>query len=272
MVKTIITGRDSNLSRFLESGIENTVLVSSREILRKKKFLPDLQDEPVNIIINSFQPATMLNDLSFPADYIQNCITSTALILEKVKSLKVNKLIYTSSASVYGDNILCRETDATVPQNLHAALKLANEKLVEKICRDHEIDYTITRNFNMYGGEDNFSVISKILNCCKNDELLMINNNGNAIRDFIHIADIVAVYQVLLQKKGLNLINAGTGKGVSVKSILELIRSEGCKIRTENFNRPEINISTACTENLARIIDVSKFTDIRDYIREQIRT
>lgn len=43
----------------------------------------------------------------------------------------------------------------------------------------------------MYGGNDNFSIISKIIKAYKNNEEL---NNGNAIRDFIHIEDVVDIY------------------------------------------------------------------------------
>ncbi len=69
----------------------------------------------------------------------------------------------------------------------------------------------------MYGADDNFSIISKIIKAYKNNEELNIVNNGNAIRDFIHIEDVVDIYSKILDKKDIKILNIGSGNGSSIK-------------------------------------------------------
>ena len=186
MRKVIIIGKNSNLTNKLSNKLLDFSILSSREILSSCKILNELKEQlDINIIFNNFQAAINLNKFDNLESYISNSIVVTSRILDFIKNnrIKVNKIIYTSSSSVYGNNILCKENDELKPMNLHASLKVSNEKLVEKFCMENSIDYTIARIFNMYGGDDNFSIISKIIKAYKNSEELNIVNNGNAIRD-----------------------------------------------------------------------------------------
>lgn len=266
----LIIGKESNLSNYLSNYLESYELISSREVIKKPEILNKFANKNVNIIINSFQTAIQLNNLSNPISYIENSILNTSYILNSTKYLKVNKLIYTSSSSVYGDNIYCKENDILLPTSLHSALKIANEKLIEKFCKENNIDYTITRIFNMYGGNDVFSVISKIINAYKKDLILTIVNNGNAMRDFIHIQNVVEVYAKLLEVKDIPYINIGTGKGVSLREVLNYLEFKGYKIATENITKNEIKISTASIENLLKIVDTNKFIDVEKFIVEEL--
>jgi len=132
-LQNIIIGRSSNLSQFLMKKLNNTESISSRELAINTKSLVNFGDEKINIIFNNFQPAVMLNDITNLEDYISNSIGVTSKVLNfcQEKNLKINKIIYTSSSSVYGNNILCNEKDELKPLNLHASLKVANEKLVQ---------------------------------------------------------------------------------------------------------------------------------------------
>lgn len=247
MYKTIIIGKSSNLTQFLIKSLNNVESISSRELATDHKSLVNLKEERINIIFNNFQPAVMLNDISNPEKYIINSIGITSRVLNycKQNDILINKIIYTSSSSVYGNNILCNENDELKPMNLHASLKVANEKLVEKFCSDNSIDYTIARVFNMYGGDDRFSIVSKIIKAYKNQEELTIVNNGNAIRDFIHIDDVVDIYRKLLDVSDLPVVNIGTGEGTSVKNIIDLFHTYGKKLKLKNIYRDELKLSTA---------------------------
>jgi len=202
-MKTIIIGKNSNLSKHLKEEIEECVLISSRKALLYISILNNFKDDEINLIFNNFQPAIQLGVLDNPEQYINNSILSTAAILEYFKKTKINKIIYTSSASVYGSNSLCSEDCAVQPMGLHASLKVANEMLVQKFCKDRAIDYTIARIFTMYGGSDNFSIVGKIIDAIQNLEPLLIINKGKAIRDYIHVNDVTDIYEILLKKKNI---------------------------------------------------------------------
>lgn len=273
MNKVFIIGKGSNLSSFLSKKIINSKLISSREILTNIEELNVLKDNlPINIIFNNFQPATKLNEFVNLENYVVNSILTTSKVLDFIKNnqIVVNKIIYTSSSSVYGNNILCNENDELKPMNLHASLKVANEKLVEKFCIENSIDYTIARIFNMYGGDDNFSIISKIIKAYKNNEELNIINNGNAIRDFIHIEDVVDIYSKILDKKDIKILNIGSGNGSSIKNILDFLNNHNIKIKTKNIQREELKISTADISKLKELLKKDTFFGVEDYLKKEL--
>jgi len=269
MIRTLIIGKESNLSQHLASKIENTTLLSSREIKENIEILSIYKNEKINIIFNNFQASTELNNMQDSSDYITNSILITSKILEYFKHSSVNKIIYTSSSSVYGNNILCSETDEVKPLNLHSSLKIANEKLIEKFCSLHNINFTITRIFNMYGGDDKFSVISKILNAAKNNKEITIVNSGNAIRDFIHIDDVVAIYSELL-KVNVKLLNIGTGNGVSIKSLIDFLHYRGVDLKVKNIQRDELKISTADVKLLKETLHKNTFKELEEYLSDEL--
>ncbi|WP_164469653.1 NAD-dependent epimerase/dehydratase family protein [Aliarcobacter cryaerophilus] len=273
MRKVIIIGRNSNLTNQLSSKFLDCNILSSREILSSSKILNELKEQlDINIIFNNFQAAINLNKFDNLESYISNSIVVTSRILDFLKNnqIKVNKIIYTSSSSVYGNNILCNENDELKPMNLHASLKVANEKLVEKFCIENSIDYTIARIFNMYGGDDNFSIISKIIKAYKNSEELNIVNNGNAIRDFIHIDDVVDIYSKILDKKDIKILNIGSGNGSSIKNILDFLNNHNIKIKTKNIQREELKISTADISKLKELFKKDTFFEVEDYLKKEL--
>jgi len=273
MYKTIIIGKNSNLSQSLANQLGAADILSSRDILHNVKCLSFLKGEAVSIIFNNFQPSTKLNDLSRPENYVINSIGITSKVLNycKQNEILVNKIIYTSSSSVYGNNILCSENDELRPMNLHASLKISNEKLIEKFCIDNDIDYTIARVFNMYGGKDNFSIVSKILKTYKLNNELTIVNNGNAIRDFIHIDDVVDIYKELLNIKDIKILNIGTGTGTSIKNILDFFYNHKLDLKTQTIFRDELKTSTSDNRLLMNIINKKDFIQVENYLKEELK-
>ena len=222
-IVTIIIGKKSNLSNHLIDKLNNATVISSRDIKSDVNILSKYKNKEINLIFNNFQPATRLNVMKNSEEFTMNCIGVTSKILDYCidNNININKIIYTSTAAVYGDNKYAAETDDLKPSSLHASLKIANENLIEKFCVNNKIDYTITRIFNMYGGNDEFSIISKIFLTIKTDKKITIINNGNSIRDFIHVQDVADIYRKLLDTKNVQVLNIGTGIGKSIADNLE---------------------------------------------------
>ncbi|MCX6051225.1 MAG: NAD(P)-dependent oxidoreductase [Campylobacterales bacterium] len=267
----IIIGKNSNLSSALLLKLHNSVVISSREILTNRDILLPFKAKKINLIFNNFQPATELNTLHNAEEYVTNSILITAKVLDYFRDTRINKIIYTSSSSVYGNNILCNEKDELKPMNLHASLKVANEKLIERYCSDNTIDYTTARIFNMYGGDDNFSIVSKIINAYRMNQQLTIVNNGNAIRDFIHIDDVVEVYVKLLESENIPILNIGTGNGISIKTIIDYLKNNKIDILVDNITKNELKISTADNQLLISLIGRKIFREVQEYLREELQ-
>ena len=264
---TLIIGKTSNLSIHLQKSITNSVLISTLDNEDQFDRL-DLKDKKVNIIFNQFQKSTQLNNLDCPINYIQRSIDSTSNILSYMKNnaIKINKIIYTSSSSVYGDNTNSHEYDNLNPKSLHASLKIANEKLIEKFSKDNSINFTITRVFNMYGGNDDFSIVSKIISAYKNNSTLPLINNGEAIRDFIHIEDVVAIYNKLMSLDNAPIVNIGTGIGRSVLFLLTFLKQHDMNIKTSSTSRDELKVSISNNELLLKIYKKNSFINLEENI------
>lgn len=274
-MKIIIIGRDSNLSIALKNKIPNCTLLSSRDIDKSLLSIVNNKDETFCFIFNNFYPSTHLNDNLDFNKYIKQAILNTASVLSFIShhNLNVQKIIYTSSSSVYGNNNLCSENDNPKPISLQGCLKLSNEKMIERFCMANDINFTIARIFNMFGGRDNFSVISKIENSYKEDSILNIINHGSGIRDYIYIGDVVNIYKALLsnQVTSSNIINIGTGAGISVAQILSELKGESIDIKVSNLESVEIKQSIANTNNLKKISNTKEFVNVVHYLIQKMK-
>lgn len=272
--KTLIFGSRSNLSIRLKENINNSVLISSDAVLNNKNYLEKFNSSKnINIVFNSFYPASRLSNFVEPEIYIQSSILTLATVLDQIKKFQLNigRVLYTSSASVYGVNSLCHEGDALMPLSLHSSLKISCEKLIEGFCNEMNIDYIIARIFNMYGGDDRFSVISKIINASLSKKTLHLVNYGESIRDYIHINDVVSCYKLMLAGNARGIINVASGKGESVKNILDFLKVKGVNnFSIEHHKKHEVEISIANTNKLSDIIDCSNFIDILEYVASKV--
>ena len=263
----IIVGKRSNLSIHLQRSLSNTILVSSSDLrsqLKRQKI-----SKKFNLILNNFHPAIKLNDVSEPKTYVENSIGSTAEILENILpyASMVNKLIYTSSSSVYGNVSSTNEDMYLQPISLHASLKLSNEKLIEQFCKSNAINFLITRIFNMFGGVDKFSIISKIINAAEKNSNLCLINDGEAIRDFISINDVVHIYDILTKNKSSGKLNIASGRGTSIKSILSFLKENSININYKSIYKEEIATSIGINQKLLSIIGEDyKFVNVENYL------
>ena len=122
----------------------------------------------------------------------------------------------------------------------------------------------------MYGGNDEFSIISKILLAIRKNKELTIINNGNSIRDFIHVQDVADIYVKLIDIKNVRVLNIGTGIGISVKNIIKSFKKYNANISTKNIFLNEIKTSTANIEILSKLLNKKSFIQIEDFIKQEL--
>lgn len=267
---TWIIGKRSNLSQALHAALP-AARVLSASALAAGETLPSAEG-PVRLVINAFQPATQLRDYSDAQGYVERAIGVTARVLDALRGYDVARLVYTSSASVYGDNIFCSEDDPVRPKDLHASLKVANEHLVRNVCRERGVPFTVARVFNMYGGHDRFSIVSKVIRAAREGSALTLVNNGNAIRDFVHIDDVVGAFVALLDGSDVETVNIASGRGTSIAGMLDALRRAGYAVETTSLTRDEIKASTARVDRLGAFVDLDAFTRVEDYLLASVRT
>ena len=156
----------------------------------------------------------------------------------------INKLIFSSTASVYGNPKKERvlESDPLNPLNPYADSKLKLEKFIQTESEKFNVKYVILRYFNVAGADEKLrcGLISKysshlIKIACEvavgKREKIIINGNdydtfdGTPIRDFIHISDLADIHIVsakhLINNGKSEIFNCGYGKGYSVREVIE---------------------------------------------------
>ena len=269
-VLTIIIGQRSNLSFHLLKKLKHAEVFSSDSLLKSLLPLNQFQGKTINIIFNNFQPSTRLNSYIDPCKYLELSISLTLkVIMYLIKDgALINRIIYTSSCSVYGDCERELDYNQTSPIGIASSLKYLNEKFLKEVCENYDLKLTIARIFNIYGGNDEFSIINKIYNCYVNKIKLNILNEGESLRDYIHVENIVDVYEKILFESTIkfDIVDVGSGKGKSVRDILNYLSINGYVIGTKNSVRSEIQSSKANTIKIKEIIDISAFIDVELYL------
>jgi UDP-glucose 4-epimerase len=166
-----------------------------------------------------------------PNGAITTNVHGTYNVLESARKRDVGRVVFTSSAAVYGDpsETPVREEHQLRPTNLYGVTKLAAEKLLDAYHQSYGLDTVILRFGNVYGvGLYTYweTVIPKFVKQALNGQSLTIYGDGWQARDFIHIWDIVqAIKLVLKAGKGIagEVFNVGTEKPTPVNAIADTV-------------------------------------------------
>ena len=170
-----------------------------------------------------------------PASYFVPTITFNTNMMEAARRQKVKRYLYTSSIGVYAPAKIFYEDDVwkTFPSENDRFAGWA-KRMGELQAEAFKIEYgwdriSIVRPANVYGPYDNFDpktgmvIPSLIHRALSGENPLVVWGDGSPIRDFIYAKD-VAIGMMLAVEKGINVpINLGSGTGVTIKEIAEVI-------------------------------------------------
>ena len=126
--------------------------------------------------------------------------------------------IFISTSHVYGNsNKKLNENSKLAPNSLYADMKLKSEKFIT----NNYDNYSILRLFNVYGRNQPLSFfIPDMIKKIKKNQIIEIDDS---IRDFIHVNTVSRIISFIINKKITGVINVGSGKGLSLKSIIKHI-------------------------------------------------
>ncbi len=151
--------------------------------------------EKFDVVVNLAAQAGVRYSIENPYAYIESNIVGFMNILEACRVNKVGHLIYASSSSVYGGNTKTpfKETDRVDNQvSVYAATKKSNELLANVYSKLYKLPTTGLRFFTVYGpwGRPDMSPFL-FMNAIFNDRPIKVFNNGDMLRDFTYVDDIV---------------------------------------------------------------------------------
>ncbi|NYE21026.1 NAD-dependent epimerase/dehydratase family protein [Microbacterium immunditiarum] len=193
----------------------------------------------------------------------------------------VQRVVYASSASVYGDpkKLPMHEDDELNPLTPYCIGKRTGEDLLRYYERKAGLSWIALRFFNVYGpGQKTTayytSVINHFVNRLRNGEPPVIDGKGEQSMDFIHVKDIArAVVLATESEKANAAINVGTGIDTSVADLARiLIDAIGADVEPQ-FNPRDVLVSrrAADTRRAKEMIGFEYSIDVRDGMTDLIR-
>lgn len=182
-------------------------------------------------LVSTTIPKTSNDDPIFD---VSSNVIETLYLLECCVEKKISKIIFLSSGgTVYGvpDSLPVKEDSSTNPDCSYGITKLTIEKYLQLFYSLYGLDYVIIRPSNPYGPRQNFNgiqgVISVLLGKIAMHGTLEIWGNGDVIRDYVYVKDIVdGIYKAATAKTVSRTFNMGSGIGCSLNDIIRTIKTE----------------------------------------------
>ena len=204
-----------------------------------------------------------------PSRLLDSNVMSTATLLEAARDQCVKRLVFLSSCAVYGEDMRTGENSLCCPITINGISKHLNEKLVAEFCSANGIEYQILRVFNSYGGDDRFSIFSKLKRALQTRTPFTLNNDGRMQRDFIHVADVASIVMNLSATRIAHThLNIGTGVATKISMLVDRVAEQFPQLVVQRGLTQEAEYSRADTTRL-REFWTGDFIRVEDYIREE---
>lgn len=240
-----------NLYNSKEEVIEKLEKITGKKLklykydLKNKEKLDEIfRENEIDAVIHFAGYKAVGESVKKPLMYYSNNLETTINLLEVMEKYNVKKLVFSSSATVYGDPgnpKYVEEMGRGETTNPYGTTKAMIEKILEDLyASDNSWDISILRYFNPVGAHSS-GLIGEEPNGIPNNlmpyvmkvaagklEVLSIFGNdyptvdGTGVRDFIHVVDLAKGHVCALDnmQNGLNIYNLGSGKGVSVMELV----------------------------------------------------
>jgi len=205
-----------------------------------------LKQNEIEAVMHFAAYIEMGESMENPSKYYENNVIGTVGLLEAMVEAGVKKMIFSSTAGVYGnpERLPIKEEDRKLPENPYGQSKLIVEKILRFYDMTHELRSISIRYFNAAGatldgklGEAHRPESHLIPNVIKavleKKEFKLFGDDyptsdGTCIRDYIHVLDLAEVHILALKalEKGhkTDVYNAGAGKGYSNKEVIEMVK------------------------------------------------
>ena len=222
VVDNLSTGKVDNLNqeaRFYKCDITNT------EVLRLI-----FEVERPEVVYHFAAQIDVQNSLKKPAFDANINVIGTVNILECCTKYEIKKIIYPSSAAVYGNPkyLPVDENHPIDPISFYGISKHTPEHYIKTFCSLYGIKYTIFRYSNVYGirqepkGEG--GIISIFIDKFLNNEVPVIFGDGEQTRDFIYVKDVARANLLALNCADSNIVNISTNVPITVNKLYETMK------------------------------------------------
>ena len=245
--------------------------------------------KPIDAVIHFAGLKAVGESVKKPLQYYSNNITGTLKLVEAMKKYDCKKIVFSSSATVYGMNnpVPYKEDMPTSATNPYGYTKVMIEQILRDVCvADKEFGAMLLRYFNPIGahesgliGEDPNGIPNNLLPYVaqvaigKLEKLSVYGNDydtpdGTGVRDYIHVVDLakghLCALDFILKNKGSEEVNLGTGKGTSVLDVVHAFEKASGKTVPKVFApRRDGDIAT-CYADTSKALKLLSWTALYD--------
>lgn len=180
-----------------------------------------------------------------PSTYYQNNFVNTKKMLDYfvANKIKTTKIVFSSTASVYGEPVMVpvQEEDPMQPINPYGESKLMVEMMLKSYYAAYGLPYVIFRYFNVAGADHQLRhgpvsggthIITRLLDSIKNNSEFVLNGtsyptpDGTCVRDYIHVEDLASAHVMAAEiDSAVGVFNLSNNRGYSNKEVIEAIES-----------------------------------------------
>jgi UDP-glucose 4-epimerase len=209
--------------------VDLTDLTKLQEVFEKRK---------IKTVFHLAAYKSVTESSTDPIKYFDNII-GTINILKQVVDHEVEKLVFSSTAAVYGSpqSNLIEEDHSTRPGNFYGRTKLTCENLIKEIAEVINFKYVILRYFNVCGDagldyieKDAPNVVPVLLRSIMSKKKGFVvfgtdyqTRDGSCIRDYIDLKDIVQAHIDAISCATNEILNLGTSEGISVLELIKIV-------------------------------------------------
>jgi UDP-glucose 4-epimerase len=187
-----------------------------------------------------FAALWLLQCYDFPRAAFDVNIRGTFNVLEACVQQRVGRLVYSSSASVYGDAVEepMSEDHPFNNTNFYGATKIAGEAMARAFHHRYGLPLVGLRYMNVYGPRQDYrgayiAVIMKMLDAIDEGRPLTVYGDGSQTYDFVYVGDCARANLCAMRADRVDrFYNVGTGRGTSIKALAELL------LRATGSNQP----------------------------------
>jgi UDP-glucose 4-epimerase len=208
-------------------------------------------------------------------------VVGTYNVVEAAQEAGVKKVVYSSSASVYGDAVFTPMTEEHPFNNrtMYGATKIAGEQFLRAFYEQHKSDYVGLRYMNIYGPRMDYkgtyvSVIMKVLDRIDAGLAPVIFGDGSQAYDFVHVGDVARANILALQSEATDeFFNIGIGVKTTIRELVErILEITGSSLEPEYRPQEQMFVThrVGSTEKAERLLGFRATTPLDEGLRSVV--
>ena len=275
VLDNLVRGKESNLAQALPSGKVRLIKGSITDLGTLRQAIQGCDG------VFHLAALWLGECVSNPRSALEVNVVGTYNVIEACRDAGVKRVVYSSSASVYGNALAIPMTEEHPFNNrtFYGATKVAGEQFFRSFNDMHKLNYVGLRYMNVYGPRMDYkgtyvSVIMKVLDKIDASQRPVIHGDGSQAYDFVHVED-VARCNILAMKSQVSdeFFNVGKGTKTTINELVQkLLKITGSKVQPEYHPQEHIFVThrLGSTEKATKMLGFTAAKDLDSGLRSVV--